>query len=157
MKIYLVRHGESLPVELDPEKGLSPEGKMEIEHFARFLGQKSFPLSKIYCSDKARARQTAEILQQAIAPDTKIVEKSGLHPTDPLDQLKELCLMDEDLMVVGHLPFLEKGVGYLVTGNENAKIVRFEAGTCVCLESNHGSWVIRWVISPQDVTSSRSK
>ena len=85
MKIYLVRHGEAVPEEVDSEKPLSPQGRENIEKIARFLGQKSFPLSLILHSQKLRAKQTAEIMGQYIAPGQTMEEHPQMAPNDPIE------------------------------------------------------------------------
>ena len=34
MAVLLVQHGKNLPKEIDPERGLSDEGRMEVERIA---------------------------------------------------------------------------------------------------------------------------
>lgn len=153
MKIYLVRHGEAVPPEVDPEKPLSPEGRKEVERIARLLGKKSFPLSLILYSQKLRARQTAEIMDKYIIPGvTFLKEHPQMAPNDPIGPALERVLdHGEDSMLVGHLPFLQKLLGFMVTGNENNELVHFRAGTVVCVASSNGSWIIDWVMGPDQV------
>jgi len=152
MKVYLVRHGEALPPEIDPEKALSPQGRIEIEHIARFLAKKSFPLSAVLHSEKLRAKQTAEIIAEAIAPDLKPEEQAHLNPNDSIhDILIRIEAEDGDLMIVGHLPFLAKLTGFLLSGDENLEAVQFRQGSTVCLESINGSWVIDWMVGLDQV------
>ncbi len=148
MKIYLVRHGEAVSPEIDPEKPLSPEGRKEVEGIARAVGERSFPLSAIYHSEKLRAKQTAEIMQEHIAPEVKLTELPHLNPNDPIDSMLTRIEAEEDnLMVVGHLPYLAKLCGQLVDGNQEGTVVNFQAGTTACLEELNGDWAIDWVIS----------
>jgi len=148
MKIYLVRHGEAVPPEIDPEKPLSPKGREEVEEIARALGKNSFPLSTILHSDKLRAKQTAQIFGDHLASDAPLEEHSYLAPNDPIDDaVKRIEAEEEDFMIVGHLPFLSRLTSQLVTGNEGVEIVPFGPGTTVCLETSNGSWVIDWVFT----------
>lgn len=148
MKLYLVRHGEAISPELDPEKPLSPRGREEIQKIARFLAVKSFPVSKIIHSEKARARQTAEIFKQYLAPNSVLEEYEQLGPNDSIDEIADhIQEEDEDVMIVGHLPFLQKILGFLVTGHEEHVLVNFQAGTVVCLEKDTRFYVIDWIIS----------
>lgn len=154
MKFYLVRHGEAVPPEVDPEKPLSPEGRKEIEKIARHLGEKSFPLGLILHSQKLRAKQTAEIMDKYIVPGVSFLkEHPQMAPNDPIGPALERALNEgQDVMLVGHLPYLQKFLSNLVTGNENNEIVHYAAGTVVCLaESNGGNWMIEWVMSPSQV------
>jgi phosphohistidine phosphatase len=152
MKIYLVRHGESLPSEINPEHPLSPEGFKGVEKITHLLAMRSFPLSRILYSQKLRAKQTAEILGEHIAPDVKLEEHANLNPNDPIEPISTLIEAEnEDLMIVGHLPFLNKLVGKLLVGDENRVLVNFQGGTTVCLEGVNGNWIIRWVVGPDQI------
>ncbi|MCK7504562.1 MAG: histidine phosphatase family protein [Desulfobacterales bacterium] len=62
MALYLVQHGRSLPKEIDPDQGLSPEGIAETERTARLAAELGLKIGGILQSGKTRARQTAEIL-----------------------------------------------------------------------------------------------
>lgn len=152
MKIYLARHGEALNPDINPEKPLSPQGYEEVEKIARYLAKRSFPLSRVLHSQKLRAKQTAEIFGDYLAPSAKLEEHRNLNPNDRIDAIATLVeAEDEDLMVVGHLPFLSKLIGYLVIGDEDQVLVNFQAGTVACLEAIDGNWIIRWVIGPDQV------
>lgn len=147
MKIYLVRHGEAVSPEIDPQKPLSPQGEEEIQNIAKLLAKKSFPVSSILHSKKLRSKQTAEIIGHYLAPDLKCEEYAHLNPDDSIEFIvQRIESANEDLMVVGHLPFLDKLTSYLVTGDENIVTVNFQTGTTVCLESVNNKWVIDWEV-----------
>jgi len=61
MPLFLVQHGKNLPKEQDPEKGLSEEGKNEVERIAALAVRYGVSVSAIKHSGKKRARETAEI------------------------------------------------------------------------------------------------
>lgn len=154
MKIYLVRHGAAVPSEVDPAKPLSPEGRKNIEKIAHFLGEKSFPLALILHSEKLRAKQTAEIMDKYIVPGTSFLqEHPTMGPNDPIEPAMERAINEgEDVMLVGHLPFLQKLLGVLVVGHETAELVHFGEGTTVCVAStNSRSWIIEWVVGLDQV------
>ena len=147
MKIFLVQHGQTVPEEIDPEKPLSPDGREEIEKIARFLAQRSFPLSFILHSQKLRTKQTAEIMGEALNPKATIKEFRDLGPHDALGPiLKRIEGEDRDFMIVGHLPFLNRLVGELLVSDEKAELIHFEKGKTVCLMQSNGNWVIDWVL-----------
>lgn len=152
MKIYLIRHGEALSIELDSEKSLSPQGRQDVQKIAKFLGTKSFPIAKIFHSGKARTLQTAEIFMQYLAPKASLELFSKLGPNDPIENMAS-CIQNEktDFMIVGHLPFLQKILGFLVTGHEEHILVDFQAATIVCLDKNTKFWIIDWVIGPNQL------
>ncbi|MCK4586416.1 MAG: histidine phosphatase family protein, partial [Gammaproteobacteria bacterium] len=62
MKLFLMRHGQAADIEVDPEQGLSAEGKAAIEQLAHRLAEQNITFKQVFYSEKARARQTAEIM-----------------------------------------------------------------------------------------------
>ncbi|NGX60437.1 MAG: hypothetical protein KR126chlam3_01611 [Chlamydiae bacterium] len=147
MKIYLVRHGQAVSPEVDPEKPLSPQGRENIEMIAKFLGKKSFPLSLILHSQKLRAKQTAEIMGQYIAPGLALEEHAQMAPNDPIEAgFSRTTAEDGDTMIVGHLPYLQKLLSYMIVDNEDLDLVQFNGGTTICVESFNGSWIIDWIV-----------
>ena len=55
-------------------------------------------------------------------------------------------------MLVGHLPFLEKLVSFLVCGDEGAKAVLFRYSAILCLEKKEpGRWAVDWILKPEMV------
>ena len=62
------------------------------------------------------------------------------------------CLVGEraNLVLVGHLPHLNRLLALLVCGDVSRTVVNFTTGTLVCLESNDSeSWMVKWVIGPE--------
>ena len=60
--------------------------------------------------------------------------------------------VERDLMIVGHLPFLEKLASFLVCGDEGAKAVMFRYSAIVCLEKKEsGRRAVDRVIKPEMV------
>ncbi len=106
--------------------------------------------SRVLHSGKARARETAEILADAVAAGTSPEAVDGVKANDPVAAFAEqVRSWDEDMMVVGHLPHLAKLVALLVTGNEELPMVAFTPGTAVCLERREdGGFTIGWMMRP---------
>ena len=75
MKLYLVRHGEALAKDVDPDQSLSEVGRANVERLAGFVGLRGVRAARILHSGKARARQTAEILAEAMA-DAEALESA---------------------------------------------------------------------------------
>jgi phosphohistidine phosphatase len=72
-------------------------------------------VTEIRHSGKTRARQTAEIIGQALSPPQGVKAVSGLSPLDDVGPVaEELDEVSEPLMLVGHLPFLERLAGQLL-------------------------------------------
>lgn len=150
MKLYLIQHGEALSKDTDPDRALSEAGRKDVQRVASFLAGK-VRVARVLHSGKTRARQTAEILAAAVVPDLEAEQFGGLSPNDPVEPfVQHVEEWDEDLLVVGHLPFMEKLVARLATGAGEKSIVAYRPGSIVCLETGEGSgWKVRWMIRPE--------
>jgi len=150
MALYLVQHGKSLPKEADPEQGLSPEGEAETRSMAELAAGQGLTVARILHSGKKRARQTAEILGRLLKTGGSIAETPGLKPLDDVQSFARNLDPGEDLMLVGHLPFMERMAGYLVTGSPEKTVIKFQNSGIVCLdrEADSGPWWIRWALVP---------
>jgi phosphohistidine phosphatase len=151
MAIYLVQHGKNLPKDVDPEKGLSEEGKKEVERVASAAKRYGLTVASIRHSGKKRALQTAEIFESILKSRDGVREVSGLGPLD--DVPGPALDPKENVMFVGHLPFMEKLVSYLITGSAERPVLKFQNGGMVCLEKDaeSGAWVIKCMLMPDIV------
>ncbi len=150
MKLYLVQHGEALEKEVDPDRPLSNVGHAEVGQLAASL-KGHMTISRSVHSGKTRARQTAEIFTSIIADDLPVEAISGIKPNDSVSTFaNQLMEWNENLLVVGHLPFLSKLVSLLVAGDSGHEIVSYTPGTIVCLELVDDShWQVQWMVRPE--------
>jgi len=147
MKLYLIQHGQAFPEERDPQRPLSTEGEAETKKMANFLRSKNIKLNCLWHSPKVRALQTAEIVSKSIS-SSEIRQRNDLNPLDPVDRLpQEIRSFNKDLMIVGHLPHLEKLASLLLSGSENCELIAFKNSGVVCLEYSD-KWQICWMIIP---------
>ncbi len=150
MKLYLMQHGKAKPKEEDPERGLTEEGIEEVERVAALLGRLGVEVGRIHHSGKKRAEQTAEIVARRL--NLKAERAEGLEPLADIGIWAErLEGLDEDVMLVGHLPHLSKLVSYLLTGNPDLDAISFRFGGVVCLERKEGKWRLLWAVRPEIV------
>ncbi|MDH3671331.1 MAG: phosphohistidine phosphatase SixA [Gammaproteobacteria bacterium] len=148
MRLYLVQHGEALSKDVDPERALSDGGRAAAERLASFIAPRRLTISRVLQSGKLRAQQTATILARTLAPDITPEQANGLNPLDdPQSLLRTIASWQEDVLIVGHLPFLAKLVGQMLTGT-NDSLVTFEPGTMMCLERDEDRWSVVWVVPP---------
>lgn len=148
--LYLVQHGKSLSAEIDPERGLSPEGIEEVERIASVAIGYGVPVSKIEHSGKARARQTADLFAAALNPRKGVGQRDGLNPLDDVAPVARRLKAEDNLMIVGHLPFMERLTSYLIAGSPDRPVFRFQNGGIVCLDHDRLTdiWVIKWALMP---------
>jgi phosphohistidine phosphatase len=150
MSLFLVQHGKNLPKDADPEKGLSEGGKEEVNRIASRAGEHAIPVSAIKHSGKKRARETAEMFAEILSPGGGVQKMEGLAPLDDVTKLNVKA--DENVMLVGHLPFMEKLTSYLVTGSpDRPPVLKFQNGGIACLDRDEetNSWFIKWTLFPR--------
>jgi len=151
MRVYLMRHGQPVSTERNPERPLSDLGKNDVEKIAEFLHGAGVKIDQALHSGKARARQTAAIMASRLNPKLELQESPGLGPLDDVtriaNQIKEA---KKDLLIAGHMPHLGKLVSLLVVGNQLVPVVNFQQGSVVCLEKDEiDRWSAVWVLVPE--------
>ena len=154
MRVYLVRHGDAKSKQEDPDRRLSDTGFDQARRMADFLRPLRLKVGAIWHSTKVRAGETAACLAAGVQADDGCVERDDLAPKDAVDPVaRAVRKSDRDLMVVGHLPYLENLASKLLAGDESAVGVRFPAAGVLCLEhdSEHG-WRVAWMVSPELVS-----
>ena len=159
MVVYLVRHGEALPKEIDAEQGLSERGKLNARRSAALLREIGAHVEWIQESGKRRATQTAEIMAAAVTPGRPPVQARGLDPMDPVEPVVErLGSLKSDSMLVGHLPFLSRLTSSLITGREEPDVVRFPPAGVACLARDlNRRWILLWMVVPEILQDSSTE
>jgi phosphohistidine phosphatase len=118
MRLYFFRHAEAEPgLSNDFERRLTRRGTRRTETAAQVLLTLGIGPAHIYSSPRIRARQTAEILADALEMDVELVD--GLDFGFDLDVVEQLAEgLDEggELMFVGHEPSMSEMVGDLIGG-----------------------------------------
>lgn len=148
MRLYLIQHGLSLPEEEDPEKSLSQEGNEQTQKMAEFLKKKNVKVDAIWHSPKLRAVQTAQIISKSLSCP-EIRERKDLNPLDSVEKFpEEILSLNRNMMIVGHLPFLQKLASLLLSGSETSQFISFKNSGAVCLEYTD-SWKIAWMVIPE--------
>jgi phosphohistidine phosphatase len=150
MAFFLVQHGKSLPKDVDPDQGLSDEGIAETERIANVAKDYGVNVKIIKHSVKTRARQTAEIFAAALKPDGNIQEINGIKPMDDVSAIAEKISPQDDVMLVGHLPFMERMTSHLIAGTIEKPVFKFQNSGIVCLDQDPEtqSWFIKWTLMP---------
>ena len=158
MFIYLVQHAEATKEDVDPSRSLSEKGLQDIKKVASYVSQLNIKVYKIFHSGKLRAKQTAEVLSENLKPTKGITEVGGLAPLDDADIWEErLKGMTDDIVLVGHLPHLDKLASLLLCGNADKNIVSFKMAGIVCLKRNDiGEWSLQWMLTPEVVVSEKT-
>ncbi|MCC6525229.1 MAG: phosphohistidine phosphatase SixA [Polyangiaceae bacterium] len=149
MALFLVQHGKTAESD-DPERGLSDEGRADVTRIGTVAKGYGVAPARIFHGGKPRAKETAKLLAELLAPAGGVVARQGLAPGDDPGALRAYLDPAENLMLVGHVPFLEQLTGLLVTGTAERRVVRFQPGGIVCLdrEPERRSWFVKWMLQP---------
>ena len=148
MAIFLVQHGRCFDKEADPDRSLTPNGQAEIIRIADQASENCITVSTIYHSGKLRAQQTAELFAKSLGA-SQVEAIANINPLDNVAEFINLHQLSDSSMIVGHLPFMERLTSYLLTGQQEPAIVKFQNAGIVCLERNENDqWYVKWTIMP---------
>lgn len=152
MRLYLVQHADSKRKEEDPLRPLSEKGWEDIRNVAKYAEEHlHIQVKQIVHSGKLRAEQTAEVLAKHLHPAKGVIAAGGLEPLDDTKVWKNrLAETAEDIMIVGHLPYLSKLASHLLIRYKDKEVVAFRMGGIFCLEKDdNGGWTVQWIITPE--------
>ena len=151
MKLYLAQHGEAKSKQQDPDRPLTDQGLADIIALSEFLLRRHVKVKRAIHSGKLRARQTTEQLARNIAPGIALEVSDVINPNDdPAVLASQIQGWHEDILIVGHLPFMAKLVSLLVTQQTDFDCVSYQPGTLVCLgQADNPHWSVEWMITPE--------
>jgi phosphohistidine phosphatase SixA len=100
------------------------------------------------------------VIAKYLTPPKGIEESDSLKGDDDVKVwLDRLSTIEEDVMLVGHMYFLNDFAYCLITntatppppmkkGDEYAKKIDFEKSSMVCLEKREKGWSLKWMVTP---------
>ena len=69
---------------------------------------------------------------------------------DPEIWAGRIAKMDEDILLVGHLPHLAKLAAILMGGDKERNVINFQMGGVVLLRRmEEGQWAVDWMVVPE--------
>jgi len=153
MALFLVQHGISDASDSEQEKELTEKGMKETVRIAEVAKSYNISVEKIIHSGKKRAEQTALLFHHAFLIKTPLEKVSGINPLDDVHPFSMNIAPESALMVVGHMPFLQRLVSLLTCGTEDVRVYRFQNSGIVCLDADVGrdgslDWFIKWTLNP---------
>ncbi len=148
MVLYLCQHGDALSGDVDPDRPLSERGTADVCNMANALSG-NIETGVVVHSGKTRARQTAELLHERLAPQAVIQARDGLAPNDPVDAVADGHQSREaNLLVVGHMPFVSRLASHLM--GIDREILAFRPAAIAAMNRDSaGGWVLAWMLTPE--------
>jgi phosphohistidine phosphatase len=135
MRVILIRHGDAVTSSLlgDHGRPLSIDGRRQAAATGRALAEHGVSPSRVWCSPLVRAVQTAELIIASLAYRDVIEARDDLFPDSSTDSLTRALAKldtDEQVVIVGHQPFMSTATSLLL----NSSISSFGTGAAYCLK-----------------------
>jgi phosphohistidine phosphatase len=159
MELLIVRHAIAVEhgdpaYKRDEDRPLTPEGMHKFRLAARGLKEFADPPERIVSSPLTRARQTAEILRDVVAPKLKLESCEDLVPGGDFARALQFLkgLGAERIAIVGHEPHLSGFTSYLLVGEKSkAGIVYKKGGASLVTFPGTpapGQGTLEWLVQP---------
>jgi phosphohistidine phosphatase len=162
MNLYILRHGIAVEhgaagYENDDERPLTSKGERKIWTIAEAMKALEISFDLILSSPLVRARETAEIVAAALKAKKRLELTDTLahqESAKPLvDFLNDQGAVD-DILLVGHEPFLSRLISLLISGDSEASVLLKKGGFCKLSteELNHGQCAtLEWLLTPKQM------
>ena len=137
MNLYVLRHGlarerNGREYENDDERPLTSKGARRITRQVKGMKALGLSMDVIVTSPLVRAVQTAEIVHRGIRKPGRLVTSGALRPLEHhgtlLDELAAEYSSEDDVMVVGHEPYLS-GLISIVAAGLPSPVIRVKKGS----------------------------
>jgi phosphohistidine phosphatase len=139
MNLHLLRHGLAADLGThgltrDSERPLTPKGERKLWRIAEGMKTLELSFNIILSSPYLRARQTAEIIAEALHARRKVEFSETLIPAGNAKKLIELLNRVkpelQNVLLVGHEPHLSELISLLVSGKTGLGVVMKKGGLC---------------------------
>jgi phosphohistidine phosphatase len=139
MNLYLLRHGIAVDpsksgIARDADRPLTPKGKRRLRQIVGAMGALKISFDIILSSPYVRAKQTAEMVAKPLkrGKQLKLSDEltPGGNPKLLIQQLNDLRPRPNNILLVGHEPYLSRLIALLTTGNTNMEIDLKKGSLC---------------------------
>ncbi len=163
MNLFLFRHGIAVDHgtpggENDANRPLTPKGARRLERIAEAMEAMELTFDQIISSPYVRARQTAEIIAEALGLKRKLTFSEILAPGgdagELIAELNQTAPQPEHVLLVGHEPWLSNLVSTLTSGDTRVAIDFKKGGLCLLEVGTlrHGRCAtLAWLLTPRQM------
>ena len=164
MNLYLLRHGIAVEpgtpgFENDADRPLIPKGARRLHSVAAAMKKLELSFDLILSSPFVRAKQTAEIVAGELKLKKRIEFFGGLvpggNPKALIHALDELKPSPDNVLLVGHEPYLSRLISLLVSGGLDAAAIEMKKGGLCKLEAGKLSpgrcATLVWLLTPRQM------
>jgi phosphohistidine phosphatase len=163
MNLYILRHGIATELNAqvlakDADRPLTPEGKRKLWQVAEAMAALELSFNLVLSSPYLRARQTAEIIVEALKARKRLELSDSLTPDGSakklVDLLNHLQPPPESVLLVGHEPYLSGLISLLVSGDASLAVVMKKGGLCKLSTDSlkHGRCAaLEWLLTPKQM------
>jgi phosphohistidine phosphatase len=163
MNIFLLRHGIAVEVgtpgyEKDSSRPLTSEGKHKLLKIAKAMKQLDLSFELIVSSPFVRAQETAKIVARAFGLRERLEIADCLVPDGDklklIELLKRLDPAPNDILLVGHEPFLSELATLLISGQSTSLLEMKKGGLCkLAVERLRHSRCakLEWLLTPRQM------
>ena len=163
MNLYILRHAIAIErgtpgYENDAERPLTPKGERKLGRIARAMRRLDLELDLVLTSPYVRARQTAERVVEVLKLEKRMEFTDTLIPGGDSTALVNLISSHpqapENVLLVGHEPYLSGLVSLLVAGAEGFVVELKKGGLCKLTvdQLKHGRCAeLSWLLTPKQM------
>ena len=161
MNLFLLRHAKACPrgprYRPDSKRPLSREGEKAMREVAAGIRRLEPSFDVILSSPYARAWRTAEILAEACDSKVPFASQHLAADADPAEIIEEILenfSALENIVLVGHEPFLSGLVSILLTGDPGLAMDFKKAGMCKLTTDNLRPGrcaTLAWLLTPRQL------
>ena len=158
MLVYFVRHASAGQRKADPAKDekrpLDEDGIAQCGFVGRALALLDTHIDAIVSSPLKRATQTASLVANDLAFESKIEIDPALRPEASYAQFRDLLDRHRDqeaILVVGHNPNLSQFLSRSVGAATTRAGIDMKKGAVARVEVDHNRGVLNWMLTPKIV------
>jgi len=151
MLVYLFRHGIAEPKrddQPDDERVLTDEGKKKTRRIAEAMARFVDPPQALLTSPKVRARQTAELVGEAMDLSPQVLAVLGEQSAEPIAKALE-HREESSVMMVGHEPTLSELATLLCLGRIEPGAVQLKKAGCCAIDRQGATGQLLFLTTPK--------